>query len=95
MPNEETENLVEFDWLAESLGRFLNRSRKSFTPPFFFNFFAVVDEGWSAIEMGVGAYNVVGSSLKTLCKVINTYYFLRQCLMCPFTIFVCLHVDQL
>ena len=46
-----------FDWLAESLtdlGR-SNRPCKRFTmsAPFFFNFSAVVDEDWSAMEMGV------------------------------------------
>ena len=48
---EETETLV---WLAESLADLcgLIRSRKSFPmpPPSFFDFFAVVDEGWSAME---------------------------------------------
>ena len=49
---EETET---FDWLAESLvdlGRLI-RSRKRFImpPPFSFDFFAAVDEGWSAMEM--------------------------------------------
>ena len=52
---KETDTGVEIDWLAESLaglGCFI-RSRKSFAmpPPFFFDFFAVADEGWSAIVM--------------------------------------------
>ena len=52
---KETDTGVEIDWLSESLaglGCFI-RSRKSFAmpPPFFFDFFAVADEGWSAIVM--------------------------------------------
>ena len=50
---EELETRAEIDWLlAADLGRFI-RSRKRFTmpPPFFFDFFAAVDEGWSAMEM--------------------------------------------
>ena len=58
---EERETRIKFDWLAESLidlGR-LNRSRTRFTmsPPFFFAFFAAMDEGWSAMEMRVGVLN--------------------------------------
>ena len=50
MPNAEEPKTR--DWLVESLGRLI-RSRKRFTkpPPFFFDFFAAVDEGWSAMEM--------------------------------------------
>ena len=56
--SEETDTWVEFDWLAESLtdlGR-LNRYWRNFfmRPPFFFDFFVVIDEVWSAMEMRAG-----------------------------------------
>ena len=80
-PNaEEAEIRVEFDWLAEllaDLGRLI-RSRKSFTTPlsFFFDFFTVVDEGWSAMvirSMRAGDQNEV-SNLKSVTRFLNPSY---------------------
>ena len=56
-PNSETlaETWTPVDWLTDLGCLFVIRSRKSFKfsmpPPFFFDFFAAVDEGWSAMEI--------------------------------------------
>jgi hypothetical protein len=52
---ESIEPRFEFDWLAKAFGD-LNKSLKGLNklpPPFFFDFFVAVDEGWWAMEMRV------------------------------------------
>jgi hypothetical protein len=55
---ESIEPRFEFDWLAKAFGDlgFLIQSLKALNklpPPFFFDLFVAVDEGWWAMEMRV------------------------------------------
>ena len=77
---EETETGVELDWLAESLadlGRLIRSLKSFFTlPPFFFDFIAAVDEGWSAmvirdLERGMGPIGVENNSTTHLGPVVS------------------------
>jgi hypothetical protein len=64
----------EFDWLAKALGdlSFLIQSIKGLNkvpPPFFFDFFVAVDEGWWAMEMRARGKNEAVSVIHTVIAI--------------------------